>query len=323
MLAVGIVIVMPELRMPALTKFIDGTGPVFAGGLFPFLFITIACGAVSGWHSLISSGTTPKLLDNETEARYIGYGGMLMEAFVAVMALIAACVLDPGIYFAMNAPTARLGTTPESAAAAIANLGFTITPELLVQTAKDVGEGSILSRTGGAPTLAVGMAHILHQIIAGEGMMAFWYHYAILFEALFILTTVDAGTRAGRFMIQDLAGIVVPSLKKTESWTGNVIATGLCVAGGPSSTRAWSIRSAASTRWAAVRHRQPDARGDCADVCVCLIKMKRDRYVWIPALPTVWLLACTDRRLAKIFHENRRSASSPRQPLFRRTRRGE
>ncbi len=308
MLAVGIVIVMPELRMPALTKFIDGTGPVFAGGLFPFLFITIACGAVSGWHSLISSGTTPKLLDNETEARYIGYGGMLMEAFVAVMALIAACVLDPGIYFAMNAPTALLGTTPESAAAAIANLGFTITPELLVQTAKDVGEGSILSRTGGAPTLAVGMAHILHQIIAGEGMMAFWYHYAILFEALFILTTVDAGTRAGRFMIQDLAGIVVPSLKKTESWTGNVIATGLCVAcwgyflyqgvvdplGGINTL--WPLFGIANQMLAAI------ALTVC---CVCLIKMKRDRYVWIPALPTVWLLACTlTAGWQKIFHEN-------------------
>lgn len=308
MLAIGIVIVMPEMRMPALTKFVDGTGPVFAGGLFPFLFITIACGAVSGWHSLISSGTTPKMLSNETDARYIGYGGMLMEAFVAIMALIAACVLDPGVYFAMNAPAALLGTTPESAAAAITNLGFTITPEILVQTAKDVGEGTILSRTGGAPTLAVGMAHILHQVIAGEGMMAFWYHYAILFEALFILTTVDAGTRAGRFMIQDLAGLAVPALKKTESWAANLIATGLCVAcwgyflyqgvvdplGGINTL--WPLFGIANQMLAAI------ALTVC---CVCLIKMKRDRYVWIPAVPTVWLLICTlTAGWQKIFHDN-------------------
>ncbi|MEO8012480.1 MAG: carbon starvation CstA family protein, partial [Dokdonella sp.] len=195
LLAIGIIIAAPEMQMPAITKFIDGSGPVFAGSLFPFLFITIACGAVSGWHSLIASGTTPKLLANESDARVVGYGSMLMEAFVAVMALIAACVLDPGIYFAMNAPTALLGTTVETAAAAITDLGFVITPEILTQTAKDIGETTILSRTGGAPTLAVGMAHIIHQVISGDGMMAFWYHYAILFEALFILTTVDAGTR--------------------------------------------------------------------------------------------------------------------------------
>ncbi|HNR92442.1 MAG TPA: carbon starvation CstA family protein [Dokdonella sp.] len=308
MLAIGIVIVMPEMRMPALTKFVDGTGPVFAGSLFPFLFITIACGAVSGWHSLISSGTTPKMLSSETDARYVGYGGMLMEAFVAIMALIAACVLDPGVYFAMNAPAALLGTTPESAAAAITNLGFTITPEILVQTAKDVGEGTILSRTGGAPTLAVGMAHILHQVIAGEGMMAFWYHYAILFEALFILTTVDAGTRAGRFMIQDLAGLAVPALKKTESWAANLIATGLCVAcwgyflyqgvvdplGGINTL--WPLFGIANQMLAAI------ALTVC---CVCLIKMKRDRYVWIPAMPTAWLLVCTlTAGWQKIFHDN-------------------
>jgi carbon starvation protein CstA len=310
LLAIGILIAMPELRMPALTKFVDGSGPVFAGGLFPFLFITIACGAVSGWHSLISSGTTPKLISNEKEARYIGYGGMLMEAFVAIMALIAACVLDPGIYFAMNAPAALLGTTPETAAAAITKLGFVITPELLAQTAKDVGEGTILSRTGGAPTLAVGMAHILHQVIAGEGMMAFWYHYAILFEALFILTTVDAGTRAGRFMIQDLAGIAVPALKNTESWAGNLIATALCVScwgyflyqgvvdplGGINTL--WPLFGIANQMLAAI------ALTIC---CVCLIKMKRDRYVWIPAVPTVWLLICTlTAGWQKVFHADPR-----------------
>lgn len=306
LLAIGILIAAPELRMPALTKFVDGTGPVFAGGLFPFLFITIACGAVSGWHSLISSGTTPKLLANEKEARLVGYGGMLMEAFVAVMALIAACVLDPGIYFAMNAPAALIGTTVESAAQAISNLGFVITPDILAQTAADIGEGSILSRAGGAPTLAVGMAHILHSVISGEGMMAFWYHYAILFEALFILTTVDAGTRAGRFMIQDLAGLAVPSLKRTESWTGNLIATALCVAcwgyflyqgvvdplGGINTL--WPLFGIANQMLAAI------ALTLC---CVCLIKMKRDQYVWVPLVPTVWLLICTlTAGFQKVFH---------------------
>jgi len=306
LLAIGILIAAPELRMPALTKFVDGTGPVFAGGLFPFLFITIACGAVSGWHSLISSGTTPKLLANEKEARLVGYGGMLMEAFVAIMALIAACVLDPGIYFAMNAPAALIGTTVESAAQAITNLGFVITPDILAQTATDIGEGSILSRAGGAPTLAVGMAHILHSVISGEGMMAFWYHYAILFEALFILTTVDAGTRAGRFMIQDLAGLAVPSLKRTESWAGNLIATALCVAcwgyflyqgvvdplGGINTL--WPLFGIANQMLAAI------ALTLC---CVCLIKMKRDQYVWIPLVPTVWLLICTlTAGFQKVFH---------------------
>ncbi|ANB19228.1 carbon starvation CstA family protein [Dokdonella koreensis] len=306
LLAIGILIAAPELRMPALTKFVDGTGPVFAGGLFPFLFITIACGAVSGWHSLISSGTTPKLLANEKETRFIGYGGMLMEAFVAIMALIAACVLDPGIYFAMNAPAALIGTTVESAAQAISNLGFVITPEALAQTATDIGEGTILSRAGGAPTLAVGMAHILHSVIAGEGMMAFWYHYAILFEALFILTTVDAGTRAGRFMIQDLAGLAVPALKRTESWAANLIATALCVAcwgyflyqgvvdplGGINTL--WPLFGIANQMLAAI------ALTVC---CVCLIKMKRDQYVWIPLVPTVWLLICTlTAGWQKVFH---------------------
>jgi carbon starvation protein len=296
LLALGILIAAPELRMPALTKFIDGSGPVFAGNLFPFLFITIACGAVSGWHSLISSGTTPKLLANEKEARLVGYGSMLMEAFVAIMALIAACVLDPGIYFAMNSPGALIGTTVESAAQAISQWGFVITPDVLAQTAKDIGENSILSRAGGAPTLAVGMAHIIHQVIAGEGMMAFWYHYAILFEALFILTTVDAGTRVGRFMIQELAGLAVPALKKTESWAANLIATALCVGcwgyflyqgvvdplGGINTL--WPLFGIANQMLAAIA---------LTLACVCLIKMKRDKYLWIPLLPTVWLVICT------------------------------
>lgn len=215
LLAVAILFAMPELKMPAMTKFIDGSGPVFSGSLFPFLFITIACGAISGFHALISSGTTPKMLENERDARVIGYGGMLMEAFVAIMALIAACVLDPGLYFAMNSPVALIGTTPESAAAAISSWGFVITPEMLTATANEIGESTVLSRTGGAPTLAVGMAQILHGMVGGSGMMAFWYHYAILFEALFILTTIDAGTRVARFMIQEVVGVVYAPFRRT------------------------------------------------------------------------------------------------------------
>ena len=192
--------------MPATTRFIDGTGPVFSGSIFPFLFITIACGAVSGFHSLISSGTTPKMIEKESHMRFIGFGGMLTESFVAIMALTAACVLDPGIYFAMNAPSAVIGTTAAKAAQVISSWGFTITPDMINQTAVDIGENSILSRAGGAPTLAVGMAQILGQALGGKAMEAFWYHFAILFEALFILTAVDAGTRVGRFMIQDMLG---------------------------------------------------------------------------------------------------------------------
>ncbi|HEX8433633.1 carbon starvation CstA family protein [Archangium sp.] len=295
-LAVGIVLAAPELKMPAVTRFVDGTGPVFAGNLFPFLFITIACGAVSGWHSLISSGTTPKMLANEREARMVGYGAMLMEAFVAIMALIAATVLQPGVYFAMNSPPGVIGTTVEQAAQTISQWGFVITPDMLSQTAREIGESSILSRAGGAPTLAVGMAQILHGLIGGEGMMAFWYHYAILFEALFILTTVDAGTRVGRFMIQELAGLVYAPLKQTESWTANLIATAICVSGwgyflyqgvvdplGGINTL-WPLFGIANQMLAAIA---------LTLACVCLVKMKRERYLWIPALPTVWLVLCT------------------------------
>ncbi|MGH8029780.1 MAG: carbon starvation CstA family protein, partial [Arenimonas sp.] len=222
LLAAAVVIARPELQMPAITRFVDGTGPVFAGSLFPFLFITIACGAVSGWHAMVSSGTTPKLLANEGDARLIGYGAMLMESFVAVTALVAACALQPGVYFAMNAPAALIGTDVQSAAAVISQWGFVVTPEMLAKTASDIGETTLLSRTGGAPTLAVGMAQILSQVVIGEGMLAFWYHYAILFEALFILTTIDAGTRVARFMIQELIGLAYPPFQRTESWVANL-----------------------------------------------------------------------------------------------------
>src|SRR5688500_1737037 len=200
----AIILLMPPLQMPAVTQFIDGTGPVFAGKLFPFAFITIACGAISGFHALISSGTTPKLLEREPDARMIGYGGMLLESMVAMMALIAACVLTPGIFFAINAPPAAIGTTAQSAAEAIRNWGFVLQPGEIEALARNVGEASLLSRTGGAPSLAVGMAHIFSTVLGGPTAMALWYHFAIMFEALFILTTLDAGTRVGRFMLQDL-----------------------------------------------------------------------------------------------------------------------
>lgn len=295
-LAIGILVVAPELKMPALTQFVDGSGPVWSGKLFPFLFITIACGAVSGFHALISSGTTPKLLDNEVNARFIGYGGMLMESFVAIMALVAASVIDPGVYFAMNSPAAVIGTTPEAVAQVVSGWGFTITPDVLTATAKAVGENTIISRAGGAPTLAVGMAHILHQVVGGEAMMAFWYHFAILFEALFILTAVDAGTRAGRFMLQDLLGTFVPALKRTESLPANLIATALCVA-------AWGYflyqgvvdpLGGINTLWPlfGISNQMLAAIALMLATCV-LFKLKRERFAWVTILPTVWLLACT------------------------------
>ncbi len=305
-LAVGILIVRPHIQMPAITPFIDGTGPVFSGALFPFLFITIACGAVSGFHALISSGTTPKLLENENQIPLIGYGAMLCESFVAIMALIAATVLDPAVYFAMNSPVAVIGDNAASAAAAVAQWGFHITPAELENLARQVGEHSILSRAGGAPTLAVGMAHILSGVIGGEAMMAFWYHFAILFEALFILTTVDAGTRVCRFMIQDLLGMAVPKMRQTHSWTGNVVATALTVGlwgyflytgvvdplGGINSL--WPLFGIANQMLAAVA---------LILGTVVLFKMKRQRFAWATAVPAVWLLICTvTAGLQKLFH---------------------
>jgi len=295
-LAIGIVIVSPDLQMPAFTKFAEGGGPVWSGNLFPFLFITIACGAVSGFHALISSGTTPKMLENETHARFIGYGGMLAESFVAVMALTAASCIEPGVYFAMNSPAALVGTTPEAVAQTISSWGFVVTPEMLIQTAKDVGENTILARAGGAPTLAVGMAHILQQVVGGKAMMAFWYHFAILFEALFILTAVDAGTRAGRFMLQDLLGSFVPALKRTESLPANLVATGLTVAawgyflyqgvvdplGGINTL--WPLFGISNQMLAAVA---------LLLGTVVLFKMKKDRYSWVTIAPAIWLLICT------------------------------
>jgi carbon starvation protein len=307
-LALGIVLVAPYLKMPAMTKFIDGTGPVWSGSLFPFLFITIACGAVSGFHALIASGTTPKMIENESHARFIGYGAMLMESFVAIMALVAASTIEPGVYFAMNSPAALIGTTAESAAQAVSQWGFYVTPEMLTQTAKDVGEHTIISRAGGAPTLAVGMAQILSGVLGGKAMMAFWYHFAILFEALFILTAVDAGTRAGRFMLQDLLGAFVPELKKTENVFANLTATGLCVA-------AWGYflyqgvvdpLGGINTLWPlfGIANQMLAAIALILGTCV-LFKMKRARYAWVTMVPTAWLLLCTlTAGFQKIFDAN-------------------
>lgn len=295
-LAIGILFVQPDLRMPAITKFIDGSGPVFAGTLFPFLFITIACGAVSGFHALVSSGTTPKMLDNEGNARFIGYGAMLTESFVAVMALIAATALEPGVYFAMNSPAALIGTTAADAATKISSWGFVVTPETLTQVAKDVGETTILSRTGGAPTLAVGMAQILSGAIGGKALMAFWYHFAILFEALFILTAVDAGTRAGRFMLQDLLGAFVPALANTASWGSSIAATALCVG-------AWGYflyqgvtdpLGGVNTLWPLFGISNQMLAAVALMLCtVVIFKMKRQRYAWVTIVPATWLTICT------------------------------
>jgi carbon starvation protein len=305
-LAIGIYYVAPTLLMPATTRFIDGTGPVFSGKLFPFLFITIACGAVSGFHALISSGTTPKMIENESHMRLIGFGGMLAESFVAVMALTAACVLDPGVYFAMNAPAAAIGTTAASAAQVISGWGFTITPDMITQTAHDIGETSILSRAGGAPTLAVGMAQILGQALGGKSMVAFWYHFAILFEALFILTAVDAGTRVGRFMIQDMLGHVYKPLGNTQYLPANILSTALCVG-------LWGYflyqgvvdpLGGINTLWQLFGVGNQMLAGIALLLCTSvLVKMKRQRYVWVTLVPTAWLLITTlTAGVEKIFH---------------------
>jgi carbon starvation protein len=296
LLAVGVLIAHPEMQMPALTKFVDGTGPVWAGSLFPFLFITVACGAVSGWHSLISSGTTPKMIESETQIAFIGYGGMLMESFVAIMAMIAASIIHPGVYFAMNTGAGIIGTTAAHAAEVVSSLGFTVTPDMLNQVAHDVGEMSILSRTGGAPTLAVGMATIFSSFLGGKALMAIWYHFAILFEALFILTTVDAGTRVCRFMIQDLVGNAIPAFKETRAWGNNVIGSALsCVLWGyllyagvidpyGGIWTMWPLFGATNQMLAAI----------ALTLCtVVLFKMKRERYAWVTIVPTAWLVICT------------------------------
>ncbi len=295
LLAAGILLVLPPLRMPATTRFIDGTGPLFAGKLFPFAFITIACGAISGFHALVASGTTPKMLTRESDARLIGYGGMLMESFVAVMAMCAAALLDPGIYFAINAPLTTLGGTAESAAEVIRQWGFTVSPGEITALAQQVGEKTLLGRAGGAPSLAVGMAHILSGAF-GQGLMALWYHFAIMFEALFILTTVDTGTRVGRFMLQELAGHVWQPLGRTSWYPSTILASAAVVAGwgyflvqgvldplgGINSL--WPLFGISNQLLAAVAL--------CVGTTI-LVKAGKGRYAWVTLLPLAWVLMVT------------------------------
>jgi carbon starvation protein len=291
-LAAGILIVLPPLEMPKLTQFIDGTGPVFPGKLFPFAFITIACGAISGFHALVSSGTTPKLLISEPDARFIGYGAMIMESLVGIMALIAACVLTPGVFLAINSGPAVLGTTPESAAQAIAQWGFVVTPAELQTLATQIGESSVLSRTGGAPSLAVGMAHIFSRALSGGGAMALWYHFAIMFEALFILTVVDAGTRVGRFMLQDMGKHIWEPFGRT-SWYPAVLLSSAIFVG----MWGWFLIGGVTDPLGGIYTLWPlfgisNQLLACVALCVAttiIVKMGKAKYMWVTLVPLLWV----------------------------------
>lgn len=297
LLAVGVIVTLPTLKMEGITGFAgSGEGPVFAGSLFPFVFITIACGALSGFHALIASGTTPKMIQKETQVRMVGYGSMLMESFVAIMAMVAASIIDPGLYFAMNAPAGVIGDNVQAASEAVKALGYSISPDQLAAAAKAVEESSLLSRTGGAPTLAIGVSEIFSSVIGGAGMKAFWYHFAIMFEALFILTALDAGTRVGRFMLQDMLGNIYKPFRRVSWWPGLLISSGIVVVlwgyflwvgvheplGGIN--QLFPLFGIANQLLAAV------ALAVCTTL---LVKSGRLKWAWVTAVPLVWDVVVT------------------------------